>query len=401
LSPFFIAPIEKKLMPLPKPNKGETKNKFMDRCMANPIMNEDYPDNDQRYAICQSLWKQKREVKAMAVKLNSKGYSNARKLINAGKVDKTSRWSFPANAGNKILGDDNWSEYAKWHLAIDSEAESDTKQYYKYPFGKNGKVYRSALRAIRSRAAQQNVTDVFDTAGRLMEMIDEASNQKLNIERRYMPMHELRATKDNDGNRQIVGLAAVFDKFSENLGGFVERIEQGAFKEALKKSDTRALFNHNSDFVLGRKSAKTLQLKETNEGLAVNISPPDTQFARDLQISIERGDIQGMSFGFKVASNGDAWEETDDGKTIRTISNISEVPDVSVVTFPAYPDTTVALRSLEAWRAIHNISESEIEINPGDDTSEHDDVNSADAHMTAMQRKQELYQRHLNVRNGG
>lgn len=336
----------------------------------------------------------------MAVKLNRKGYSNARKLINAGKVNTTARWSFTASDGNKILGDDNWSNYARWHLATDSSAESDTKAHYKYPFGKNGQVYRSALRAIRSRAAQQNVTDVFDAAGRLMEMIDEGSNQKLSVERRYMPIHELRVTKDDGGNRQITGLAAVFDKFSENLGGFVERIEQGAFKEALKKSDTRALFNHDSNFVLGRKSAKTLQLKETNEGLSVNISPPDTQFARDLQVSIERGDIQGMSFGFKVAANGDAWEETDDGRTIRTISHISELPDVSVVTFPAYADTTVALRSLAEWRIANNISDSEIEIDPEDDVQKHDDANGADAHMmAAMQREQGLYQRYLNTRN--
>jgi len=104
--------------------------------------------------------------------LNSKGLAHAKALIRAGKVDSTSSWSFSAADGNKILGDNDWSEYRKWFLGIDPTKDSETRQYYKYPFGKNGKVYRSAVRAIRTRAAQQGATEVFNAAGSLMDMLN-------------------------------------------------------------------------------------------------------------------------------------------------------------------------------------------------------------------------------------
>jgi len=109
----------------------------------------------------------------MAVKLNSKGKSHAGSMIDAGKVDKTSSWSFSSEDGNKILGDPpDWNEYSKWHLGIDPEANQETKAAYHYPFGKSGKIYRSGLIAIRQRAAQQGATDIYDAAGVLIDKID-------------------------------------------------------------------------------------------------------------------------------------------------------------------------------------------------------------------------------------
>lgn len=112
------------------------------------------------------------------MKLNSKGKSNANSLIDDGNVDKTSSWSFSVEDGNKILGDPpDWNEYGKWFLGIDDSADVETKEHFKYPFGKNGKVYRSGLIAIRQRAGQQNETEIFDAAGVLIDKIDgETSN---------------------------------------------------------------------------------------------------------------------------------------------------------------------------------------------------------------------------------
>lgn len=167
-------------------------------------------------------------------------------------------------------------------------------------------------------------------------------------ERRYLQVKELRVQRDAD-KPKIVGYAAVFNRLSENLGGFREKIKPGAFKNALKKSDARALFNHDSNYVLGRQGAGTLTLKEDDKGLWMEIDPPDTQFARDLMVSIERGDINQQSFGFTVAS--DSWEDLNKQESLRTLNEIDELFDVSPVTFPAYPDTSVALRSMEAAKA--------------------------------------------------
>lgn len=172
-------------------------------------------------------------------------------------------------------------------------------------------------------------------------------------ERRFFKMSEFRANRTDDG---IIfdGYSAVFDKPSENMGWgdfeVREYIAPGAFAGVLKSADCRALFNHNPDYVLGRQSAKTLELSEDKNGLKSVIHAPDTQFARDLAVSVERGDIREQSFCFVVGK--EAWEEDYDNKiATRTIIEIKELIDVSIVTFPAYPDTDIAKRSLEQYRA--------------------------------------------------
>ena len=175
----------------------------------------------------------------------------------------------------------------------------------------------------------------------------------LDVERRTL-IHglEVRADGDDDETRKIVGHAAVFDKLSENLGGFREKIAPGTFAEAIKNDDVRALFNHDPSIVLGRNKAGTLRMSEDKVGLRVEIDPPDTAFARDLLESIDRGDISQMSFGFRAL---DEDFERLDGEIIRTLKRVS-LFDVSPVTFPAFPDTdvSVAKRSLEAWRKRHD-----------------------------------------------
>ena len=164
---------------------------------------------------------------------------------------------------------------------------------------------------------------------------------------RQFQIENLMIEKREDGKPgKISGYAAVFNKRSEDLGWFVEMIASGAFKNALKKSDARALVNHDSNLILGRQSAGTLRLKEDAKGLFMEVDLPDTQYARDLALSIERRDIQEQSFGFTVKT--DQWQQNDNEPDLRTLIEIDEIYDVSPVTFPAYPDTSVAKRSLEA-----------------------------------------------------
>lgn len=157
---------------------------------------------------------------------------------------------------------------------------------------------------------------------------------------------EFRVEQREDGKKLIRGHAAVFNSETD-LGWFRERIAPGAFSESIGKDDVRALFNHDENFILGRNTAGTLTMREDERGLYVEIDPPDTQVGRDLVTSIERGDISQMSFGFQTIK--DSWEtEENAAKDLRTLEKV-KLWDVSPVTFPAYQETDVAVRSHDCW----------------------------------------------------
>ncbi len=173
----------------------------------------------------------------------------------------------------------------------------------------------------------------------------------MDIERRAFVVEGLKVEKRADGKAVLRGHAAVFGQLSEDLGGFREQIVAGAFLEAIEKDDVRALFNHDPNFVLGRNRAKTLLLSEDSRGLAIEIDPPDNDTVRHLVLQpIERGDVSQMSFGFSVRPGGQDWAKDDEGRTIRTLKKV-RLFDVSPVTFPAYPQTDIAVRELRAWQA--------------------------------------------------
>lgn len=154
--------------------------------------------------------------------------------------------------------------------------------------------------------------------------------------------------RENQEKRKMIGHAAVFGEVADIGGWFNEQIEPGAFKSSIRKDDVRALFNHDENYVLGRNKAKTLRLSEDDTGLKVTIDPPDTQFARDLSVSIDRGDISQMSFAFQVLE--EEWINGENKKPdLRKIKKV-RLFDVSPVTFPAYEGTDIAIRSHKAWK---------------------------------------------------
>jgi hypothetical protein len=180
-------------------------------------------------------------------------------------------------------------------------------------------------------------------------------------EKRVFDLKELRLDTV-DGKEKIRGYGAVFDSLSEDLGGFREKISQGAFTETLENgADVRALWNHDPNFVLGRTKSGTLKLEEDERGLTVEISPPNTSFAKDLQEMIKRGDVNQMSFGFKAID--DSWGKDDEGESIRTLNKV-ELFDISAVTFPAYPETSVSVRakakSLHDKKSVQENEENEV-----------------------------------------
>jgi HK97 family phage prohead protease len=176
-----------------------------------------------------------------------------------------------------------------------------------------------------------------------------------NREKRFTASTEasLKTVRGKDGDPvKIVGYFAKFNRDSENLGGFIEIIEPGFFREALKGSDVVDLFNHDNNIPLGRESVTgegSLKVEEDEIGLRYELTPVDTVAGRDVVKLIDTGVIKGNSFGFSVNRDGDSWAwDEEKGLEVRTLKagGCRKLYDGSQVIFPAYPDTDVALRSM-------------------------------------------------------
>lgn len=176
------------------------------------------------------------------------------------------------------------------------------------------------------------------------------------IERRVFPVSELRVQPEEDG--KIGGHAAVFESDSLDLGGFIERIAPGAFKRSLEEAGRgenliHALWNHDPGIPLGSTRSGKLALAEDERGLAFDLSGKRLTPAQ--LDAVADGDMR-MSFGFRTRE--DRWEKRD-GQNVRTLLDV-DLFEVSLVTMPAYPDTDVAVRSLERWQAEQEEPEPEV-----------------------------------------
>lgn len=156
---------------------------------------------------------------------------------------------------------------------------------------------------------------------------------------------ELRVVDGAEGQLpKIVGYAAVFNSLSEDLGGFREMILPGAFAGALAPDrEVLALVAHDTSQILGRRSAGTLNLREDNKGLYVEISPPNNTLGKDTVESVRRKDFTGMSFRFAPDVKDD-WSRESSGFRKRTIRSFGTLREVTVTGIPAYPESTAELR---------------------------------------------------------
>lgn len=155
-------------------------------------------------------------------------------------------------------------------------------------------------------------------------------------------------TRAEDEKRTLTGYAAVFNSDTDIGGWWTERVAPGAFTDTIA-GDIRALVDHDWGRIIGRTKSGTLRLKQDGHGLAVEVDIPNTTDGNDLWELVERGDISGMSFGFRVTKQ--EWDETVD-PPVRTIQAV-ELFEVSAVAFPAYDDTEIGKRSLAEWRDAH------------------------------------------------
>jgi HK97 family phage prohead protease len=161
-------------------------------------------------------------------------------------------------------------------------------------------------------------------------------------ERRFTPGRvEVRATHGD--SRAIGGYAAVFNKLSNNLGGFVEQVEGGAFSRSRTEGFPGVIcrYNHSDDMLLGTVNSGTLRLHVDDIGLIYEVDPP--QARNDIVELVQRGDIQRSSFAFRVTD--EVWGLTDQGYPKRSLLSVQLI-DVAPVISPAYLDTSVGLRSL-------------------------------------------------------
>lgn len=180
----------------------------------------------------------------------------------------------------------------------------------------------------------------------------------------FYPSVELRAYKtDDDEKRMIVeGYAIVFNSESRDLGGFTEIVLPEAVDKALERnSDVLALFDHDYGQILGRQAANTLELSKDDKGLKFQLDLPDTQLGRDVYTLIERGDLRGNSFGFTIER--DNWKKDKQGKVVRTIEEIKDLFEISIVSMPAYEATEIAKRSFEDFMNEQEVENEVIETN--------------------------------------
>lgn len=152
----------------------------------------------------------------------------------------------------------------------------------------------------------------------------------------------------NDGT--LTGYALKFNTWSNDLGGFIETIDPHALDNC-DMSDVRCLIDHKPNQILGRTTNGSLKLEVDDVGLRFTVNPPDTSIAKDALENVRVGNINQCSFGFVLAQNGDYLEYNSDSKIYRrTLNNIAKLTDVSIVTYPAYTDTSVAVRSLDVYK---------------------------------------------------
>ena len=165
---------------------------------------------------------------------------------------------------------------------------------------------------------------------------------------------EIRSSDIKAEDKKLTGYVVKWNSPSELIwGDFVEQFTPNAFAESLATGqDVRALFEHDYTKLLGRTAAGTLKLEEDNIGLRFELTPPDTTLGRDVLISVERGDISGMSFGFRAKSE----EWLFDTEPCQRIVNSAELVEITVTSIPAYPESNVqiAKRSMEQAKTKQN-----------------------------------------------
>lgn len=190
------------------------------------------------------------------------------------------------------------------------------------------------------------------------------------IERRYLlttDTPDAITVERRDGEPAVLaGISPPWESLSVDLGGFREKFSASAFDDLVarhpndprQKIDVPFLFNHDPNEITGRTSNGRLTIAKEARGLGYRHTPLMTTRGRDLVLMVEDRTITGASFAFTVAEGGEQWTEDDRGNVVRTVTKASGLYDISAVTSPAYPSSSIAPRSLDLWRSARRMAEA-------------------------------------------
>ena len=267
-----------------------------------------------------------------------------------GLVDRTIREARQMAAGEN-LSEDKWKRIAAWiarHLgdldAPDADPDSDnfpSPGVVAMALWGGGTTKRSARRA---QAYAEGVVTRLEAEQERGKMKHETRNFDADFELR-----------DEQDGMTFVGYAAKFNSWSEDLGGFREQIEPGAFKRSLRaRGDVKLLVNHDTGRVLASTRAGTMRLTEDEVGLRVEASLPNNTEGRDMAESLRRGDYSKMSFGFSVMK--DSWNSDMTERSLKSV----KLFEASIVAFPAYSETEAMVRSLDKVAARAQVDADEL-----------------------------------------
>lgn len=181
------------------------------------------------------------------------------------------------------------------------------------------------------------------------------------MEQREIISDGIEIRESEDGVKIISGYAVKWEMKSLTLGywnRFKEQFKKGAFTNSLSQDDQRGLWSHDTSQVLGRTKNGTLRLFEDDIGLRFEIDLPSTTLGNDAYETIKRGDVDGVSFGFKMQK--EEWDESDPDNITRSILQ-AKLFEISPVAFPAYPDSVVSARKYDPYKEYLEMREADKE----------------------------------------
>lgn len=160
--------------------------------------------------------------------------------------------------------------------------------------------------------------------------------------------------------RLLRGQFAVYNLPSVDMG-YTEKVAPGAFASAfLPEADVRCFHEHDPARILGRTTAGTLRLFDERTGPAFECDIPDTSWGADVAEAVRRGDLSQCSFGFRIRK--DRWEEDHETGTVTRILLEVELIEISVVSVPAYPQTSVQARANQPTGPVNNIHAARLRL---------------------------------------
>lgn len=192
-------------------------------------------------------------------------------------------------------------------------------------------------------------------------MMEKNKPQVMELEKRGLISEGIEIREAENGSKTISGYAVKWEMKSQTMGywyRFKEQFKKGSFSDSLSADDQRALWSHDTSQVLGRTKNSTLRLFEDDIGLRFELDLPPTTLGNDVFQTIKRGDVDGVSFGFKMIK--EEWDESDPENIVRSVIK-AKLFEISPVAFPAYPDSEVSARSYDPYKEYLDKREAENE----------------------------------------